>query len=64
MYKYIIISSYLFGSVYIFSKSLELINKSLLENKKIPSNLIVINSLTFVYFGSICTYNLFLQNLF
>lgn len=56
MYKYIILSSCLFGSVYIFSKSLELINKSSLENKKIPNKLIIINGLTFVISGSVFLY--------
>ena len=34
MYNYIILSCFLFGSVFLCSKSLELINRSLLENKK------------------------------
>ncbi len=57
MYNSIILSSCLFGSVYLFSKSLELINKSILENKKIPYKLIII---TFVLSGYIiiCSYNL------
>ena len=57
MYNSIILSSCLFGSVYIFSKSLELINKSLCENKKIPHKLIAINSLIFVISGSIFVYS-------
>ena len=57
MYNSIILSSCLFGSVYIFSKSLELINKSHCENKKIPHKLIVINSLIFVISGSIFAYS-------
>ena len=57
MYNFIILSSCLFGSVYIFSKSLELINKSSLVNKKIPHKLIVINSLIFVMSGSILVYS-------
>jgi hypothetical protein len=57
MYKSIILSSCLFGSFYLCSTSLELINSSLLENKKIPNELIVLNSLTFLVSGSIIVYN-------
>jgi hypothetical protein len=49
----IILSSCLFGSVYLMSKSLELINRPLLENKKMPRELIIINGLTFVVSGCI-----------
>jgi len=49
----IILASSLFTSVYLMVKSLELINKSLLENKKIPRELIIINGLTFVVSSSI-----------
>jgi hypothetical protein len=49
----IILFSYLFGSVYLMSVSLRLINKSLLENKKMPRELIIINGLTFVVVSSI-----------
>jgi hypothetical protein len=59
MYNYIVISSCLFGSVYIFSKSLNLINELfLLENTKIPHTLILMNSLTFVISGSIFIYSI------
>jgi len=51
MYNSIILSSCLFGSVYIFSKSLESINKSFLENK-----LIIINSLSCIIYGSVFLY--------
>jgi hypothetical protein len=44
----IIIFSSLFGSVYLMSISLGLINMSFLDNKKIPRELIIINGLTFV----------------
>ena len=44
----IILFSSLFGSVYLMSISLGSINKSLLENKKIPRELMIINGLTFV----------------
>ncbi len=58
MYNSIILSSSLFGSIYLFSKSLELINKSLLEKKKIPYQLIFINGFTFIISGSIFFLNL------
>lgn len=57
MYNSIILSSCLFGSVYLFSKSLELINISFLENKKIPHNLLLINGLTILMSGSIFVYS-------
>ena len=49
----IILFSSLFGSVYLMSISLGLINKSFLENKKISRELIIINGLTFVVSTSI-----------
>jgi hypothetical protein len=49
----IILFSSLFGSVYLMSISLGLINKSFLENKKIPRELIIINGLTFVMSSSV-----------
>ena len=49
----IILSSCLFGSVYLMSKSLELINRSVLDNKKMPQELIIFNGLTFVVSSSI-----------
>jgi hypothetical protein len=57
MYSFIILSSTLFGSVYIHSKSLELINISLSKNKKIPNELIAINVLTFVTSSFIILYS-------
>jgi hypothetical protein len=57
MYSSIILSSGLFGSVYLFSKSLDLINRFMLENKKIPSKLIIINDLSFVMTGYIFVYS-------
>jgi hypothetical protein len=57
MYKSIIISSCLFGSVYIFSKSLNLINELFLENKKINYNLIILNGLILGISGSIFLYS-------
>ena len=53
----------LFGSVYLCSKSLELINKSLLKNKKIPYKLILINGLTFVISSSVLAYSFSLLKL-
>ena len=41
------------GSAYIFSTSLILINWTLLENKKIPRKLIIINGLTFIISGTV-----------
>jgi hypothetical protein len=49
----IILFSSLFGSVYLMSISLGFINRRLLENKKIPRELIIINGLTFVVSTSI-----------
>ena len=48
MYKSIILAYHLFGSAYLFSKSLEMINMLSLENKKIPNSLIVLNGLVFM----------------
>jgi hypothetical protein len=50
-----VIASSLFGSVYMFSKSLELMNKSIQENK-ISNKLIIINSLSLLLSGSIYVY--------
>lgn len=49
----IILFSSLFGSVYLMSVSLCLLNRLLLENEKIPRKLIIINGLTFVVSGYI-----------
>lgn len=51
MHNSIILSTYLFGSVYIFSKSLQLLNQTSLEKDKIP--LIVINGTSFIISGYI-----------
>lgn len=58
MYNSIIVSSCFVGSVYIFSTSLQAINRSFLENKKIPNNLIIINGLTFIISGSVFLYGI------
>ena len=49
----IILFSSLVGSIYLMSVSTVLINKSLLENKKIPRELMIINGLTFMASTSI-----------
>jgi hypothetical protein len=57
----IILFSSLFGSVYLMSVSLGLINRCLLENKNIPRELIIINGLTFAISSSIfisCIYQM------
>jgi hypothetical protein len=53
----IILSAGLFGSCYLFGKSLQLINESLLQNKKVPNELHVLNILTFMLSGSVVVAN-------
>ena len=62
MYTFIILSSCLFGSFYLCSTSLLLINRSFLENKKLPNKLIILNGVTFLVSGSIVVYNFSLLN--
>ena len=62
MYKPVILSSCLFGSFYLFSISLALTNRALLEDKKIPNELLVINGLTMLLSGSMIIYNYGLSN--
>lgn len=62
MHNKIILSSCLFGSVYLYSKSLELINNLFMVKKKIPYVLIILNGLTFVYSTSIIIYSFYLLN--
>ena len=57
MYNNIILSSCLLGSFYLFSTSLLLSNSTLLEDKKIPSELFIINGLTMLVSGSVILYN-------
>jgi hypothetical protein len=58
MYNSIIISSCLFGSVYIFSTSLYLINNALLlENKKLTKKIILLNAFPFIITGSVFIYS-------
>ena len=63
MYKSIILSSCLYGSFFLFTISLALTNKALLEDKKIPKELYIINGLTMLTSGSIVIYNFSLLNL-
>jgi hypothetical protein len=53
----IVLSAGLFGSCYLFGKSLQLINESLLHNKNIPNELHVLNILTFMLSGSVAVAN-------
>lgn len=57
MFNSIILSSCLIGSVYIHSKSLDLITISLSKNKKIPQKLIIMNVLSFLTSSSLILYN-------
>ena len=59
----IIISSSLFGSIFLFSTSLILTNRALLEDKKVPNGVFIINGLTMLVSGSIIVaYNYSLLN--
>ena len=54
----IVLSACLFGSVYIFAKSLALMNNAyLIQDKVISNNLIMINGVTCVIAGSIFLYS-------
>ena len=57
MYNSIILSSCLFGSFYMFSQSLGLINRSKLENKQLLYKLSLLNGLTFLFSGSVIMYS-------
>lgn len=57
MYNNIILTSCLYGSLYLFSTTLTLTNKALLEDNKIPNELLIINGLTMLASGSIVVYN-------
>jgi hypothetical protein len=54
----IILSAGLFGSVYLCSTTLTLINMAHIENKKMPNKLIVLNGLTFIMTGSLVIYTI------
>jgi hypothetical protein len=53
MYKSIVLSTCLYGSVYIFCTSLTMINMTLLKKRKVPRELILLNGLTFISSGFI-----------
>ena len=57
MYNHIILSAGLFGSCYLFGKSLQLVNTTVLENKKIPNELHVLNIFTFMLSGTLVCAN-------
>ncbi len=57
MYNSIITSSCLFGSVYIFSKSLINLNNAFLEEKT-NKKIIIMNGLTFLLSGSVFIYSI------
>ena len=57
MYNSIIIASALFGSVYLCSTSIHLLNNALLENKP-NKKLLVLNGCTFLVTGSIFLYTI------
>ena len=63
MLESIVLTSYFFGSVYLFSKSLEFINRAYLQDNKIPDKLIVLNGLIFVMTGTVVLYSYSLLNL-
>lgn len=52
----IILSAGLFGSIYLCSTTLELINTTYIENKKMPNDLIILNGFTFIMTGSLVIY--------
>jgi len=52
----IILSAGLFGSVYLCSTTLTLINITYIENIKIPNGLVVLNGFTFIMTGSLVIY--------
>ena len=57
MYNHhIILSSSLFGSIFLFSTSLILTNRALLEDKKIPNEVFIINGITMLVSGSLIVY--------
>ena len=63
MYNSIVLSSCMFSSVYMFSKSVELINKSMSEYCEIPDKLIAINGLTAMFSGFVFVYSFALLDL-
>lgn len=57
MYNLIILSSGLFGSFYIHSKTLELIHKTISERKKVSNILFAINVITIMMTNTILLYS-------
>ena len=57
MHNHIILLSSLYGSFYLFSISLLLTNMALLEDKKIPNKLFIINGLTMLASGAIIVFS-------
>jgi hypothetical protein len=52
----IILSAGLFGSIYLCSTTLTLINMAHIEDKKLPNELIILNGFTFIMTGSLVIY--------
>ncbi len=52
----IILSAGLFGSIYLCSTTLKLINMAHIENSKMPNELIILNGFTFIMTGSLVIY--------
>ena len=52
----IILSAGLFGSIYLCSTTLTLINMAHIENSKTPNELIILNGFTFIMTGSLVIY--------
>lgn len=51
--NYIILSSGLFGSIYLCSTTLRLINMAHIKNKKMSHEIIILNGFTFIITGSL-----------
>lgn len=59
MYNNIILSSYLLGSIYIFSTTLTLINQNFdVKNRKIPNELKLMNTSILILTGSTFIYTM------
>jgi len=57
MYNHIILLSFSFGSIFLFSTSLILTNMTLLEKKNLQNEVFIINGLTMFLSSSIIVYN-------
>lgn len=64
MLNSIILSSCLIGSVYIHSKSLDLIKIFLLQKKQVPQQLILMNVCSFMMSSYLIMYNLKMLQLY